>query len=50
MIFALLALLAVSALLVVLVRTIVSDGYGTLPTPRSHAEELGSWVNQELAR
>ncbi len=33
-----------------LVRTIGNDGYGTLPPPRSHREELGTWVDQQLAR
>ena len=36
--------------LVSLVRTVVKDGYGSRPAPRSHPEEVGSWVEQQLRR
>ena len=41
----LIALVAVAAILVALVRTVVADGYGTRPPPRSHREEeeFDSW-------
>lgn len=39
-----------SWLVVHLVRLVAADGYGTLPPPRSHREELGTWVDQELRR
>ena len=35
----LVALLVLAAVLALLVRTIVEDGYGTRPLPRSHREE-----------
>ena len=31
-------------------RAIIADGYGTRPAPRSHHEEVGSWVAQQLQR
>ena len=39
------ALAVLAAILVVLVRTLVADGYGTRPPPRSHREEeeFDSW-------
>ncbi len=45
-----LGLIALGGVVVSLVRTIGNDGYGTLPPPRSHREELGTWVDQQLAR
>lgn len=49
-IFALIGLLALVATLVVLMRAIATDGYGTRPPPRSHQEELGSWTTQQFSR
>jgi len=41
----LIALAALAAILVALVRTLVADGYGLRPPPRSHRaeEEFDSW-------
>ncbi len=41
----LIALAALAAILVALVRTLVADGYGVRPPPRSHRaeEEFDSW-------
>lgn len=50
MILALVGLFALVAILVPLARTVASDGLGTRPTPRSHPEEVGSWVTQQLSR
>ena len=50
MMLALVGLLALVAILGVLFRTIASDGYGTGPTPRSHPEEVGSWITQQYSR
>ncbi|MCD9198539.1 hypothetical protein [Aeromicrobium wangtongii] len=33
-----------------LARLVATDGYGTLPPPRSHHEELGTRVDRELRR
>ncbi|MET0929576.1 MAG: hypothetical protein ABWX74_08655 [Aeromicrobium sp.] len=33
-----------------LTRLVVRDGLGSNPAPRSHLEELGGWVDQELRR
>lgn len=45
MMFFVLAVVALVAILVVLARTIVADGYGVRPPPRSHhdEEEFDSW-------
>jgi hypothetical protein len=45
MMFLLLAAVVLVAILVALVRTIVSDGYGVRPPPRSHLseEEFDAW-------
>lgn len=45
MVLLLLGLLALTGVLVALVRTIVADGYGVRPPPRSHRdeEEVDSW-------
>ncbi len=50
MILALVGLLALVAILAVLIRTIATDGHGSRPTPRSHPEEVGSWIAQQLSR
>jgi hypothetical protein len=49
----LLVALGVPLLLLVswrLARLVATDGYGPLPPPRSHHDELGTWVDQELRR
>ena len=45
MIFLLIALVALVAILVALAQTIVADGYGVRPPPRSHhaEEEFDAW-------
>ena len=45
MLILLIALVALAAILVALVRTLVADGYGLRPPPRSHREEVefDSW-------
>jgi hypothetical protein len=46
MVLLLIAVAVLVAILVVLARTIVEDGYGVRPPPRSHRaeeEELDSW-------
>jgi hypothetical protein len=45
MVLLLIALAALAAILVVLARTLMADGYGTRPPPRSHREEeeFDSW-------
>jgi hypothetical protein len=45
MMLMLIAIAALAAVLVVLVRTVVADGYGVRPPPRSHREEeqYDSW-------
>ena len=40
MIAVLLALVALVAVLAVLVRTVLEDGYGVRPPPRSHHDEV----------
>ena len=47
---ALIGLIAFAAVLVVLARTILTDGYGTRPPPRSHHDEMGDWIAQQLER
>lgn len=49
-ILALVGLLSVLAASVHLARLVARDGYGTNPAPRSHREELGGRVAQELGR
>jgi hypothetical protein len=41
----LIAVTALAAILVLLIRTLTADGYGTRPPPRSHREEeeFDSW-------
>jgi hypothetical protein len=46
----LLALAVTSLLLVRLVRLVARDGLGSNPVPRSHAVEVGTWAQRELAR
>lgn len=45
MVLLLIALVALAAILLVLARTLVADGYGVRPPPRSHRaeEEFDSW-------
>jgi hypothetical protein len=46
-------LTAVLAFLVVAARLtglVMSDGLGSVPPPRSHRDELGSWIDRELQR
>ena len=45
MVLLLIALAVFAAIVVVLVRTLVADGYGVRPPPRSHREEeeFDSW-------
>lgn len=50
MILVLLGLIAFVAMVASLIRAVVTDGYGTQPTPRSHLEEVGSWITQQLSR
>ncbi len=50
LILSLAGLLALVAILLSLTRTVASDGLGTRPTPRSHPEEVGSWITQQLSR
>lgn len=45
---ALLGLALVLGVLTSLISTIARDGYGSRPVPRSHPEEVGSWVVQRL--
>ena len=49
-VLALVGLLVLAVILVSLVRIVATDGHGTRPTPRSHPEELGSWIDQRFAR
>lgn len=50
-VFLLILALGVFAVITVhLVRLVARDGLGTNPPPRSHREELGSWVDQQLQR
>ncbi|WP_456697229.1 hypothetical protein [Aeromicrobium sp. P5_D10] len=44
------ALIALVVLVVHLWRLVASDGYGFTSPPRSHREELGTWVDRELQR
>ena len=45
MVLVLIGLVVLAAILVVVARTIVADGYGVRPPPRSHREEVefDSW-------
>jgi len=45
MVLLLIALVSFAAILVVLARTLVTDGYGQRPTPRSHRTEVESWFS-----
>lgn len=50
LVLALVGLILLVGVIVSLVRLIVMDGYGSHPAPRSHPEEVGSWVEQQLRR
>jgi len=41
----LIALVSLAAILVVLARTLVADGYGNRPSPRSHRTEVETWFS-----
>ena len=41
----LIALVALMTVLVALARTLVADGYGMRPTPRSHRAEVETWFS-----
>ncbi|MEO6604951.1 MAG: hypothetical protein ABIN55_05005 [Aeromicrobium sp.] len=49
-ILAFLAAAAFLAMLALLVHAVATDGYGTRPPPRSHQEEVGSWITQQFTR
>ncbi len=49
LIVTLVGLLALVVMLAALARTIATDGHGTRQ-PRSHPEEVGSWIDQQLLR
>ena len=49
-ILVLVGLAPLGAIVASLVRAIATDGLGTRPTPRSHPEEVGSWITQQLSR
>ena len=46
----LLGLLALVVLVAWTVRVVARDGLGLRPGPRSHREEIGGWVDQQLYR
>jgi hypothetical protein len=46
----LIGLLALAAIGIHLARLVARDGLGSNPVPRSHATELGTWVDRELGR
>lgn len=50
LIFVCVVVVALLASVVRLLRLVARDGYGSTPAPRSHVEELGSWVDRELRR
>jgi hypothetical protein len=50
LIIALAGLIAFAAVLAVLAHTLLTDGYGTRPPPRSHHGETGDWIAQQLQR
>ena len=41
----LIAFVALMTVLVALARTLVADGYGMRPTPRSHRAEVETWFS-----
>jgi len=45
MVLLLIVLVALTAILLVLARTLVADGYGVRPTPRSHRAEVETWFS-----
>lgn len=47
---ALIGLIVLGIVIARLVRLIARDGLGSNPPPRSHHDELGSWVDRELGR
>lgn len=47
---ALIGLVLFVIVLVRLARLVARDGLGSNPLPRSHHDELGSWVDRELGR
>ena len=49
-VLALVGLSVLAAILVSLIKVVATDGRGSVPTPRSHPEELGSWIDQRLSR
>jgi len=49
-ILVLLGLIAFVAMVASLIRAVVTDGYGTRPTPHSHLEEVGAWITQQHTR
>lgn len=46
----LLGLLVLVVIVARLARLVARDGLGAVPTPRSHRDELGTWVDRELRR
>lgn len=47
---ALIGLIALGVIGILLARLVRCDGLGSTATPRSHAAELGTWVDRELRR
>jgi hypothetical protein len=47
---ALIGLIVLTVIGILLARLVRRDGLGSNPAPRSHAAELGTWVDRELAR
>jgi len=45
MMLLLIVLVALASILVALARTLVADGYGVRPTPRSHRAEVETWFS-----
>ena len=50
MLLVIIGLLALVAAGTHLARLVARDGLGSNPAPRSHAAELGTWVDRELSR
>ncbi len=48
MVFALVGLVLLIVVVTRLARLVARDGLGSNPLPRSHREELGTWVDREL--
>lgn len=48
--WAVVALVALIALSAYLWRLVARDGLGTTRPPRSHVDELGTWIERELQR